>query len=480
MTTTSRLSVDRQSFHDLQYGERRVLLHIPSTGLFDLDPISADLLDFAKQRGSISAADVRARFDGRLAADLVTGALQDLCSIGVLAAEQASPDAEEGFVIDEFPLSTIVLNVNTGCNLSCSYCYKEDLAAPSDGEKLDFDTAQRAVELLIVQGAARERLNIVFFGGEPLTNRELIKQVTHYAERRCQEEGKEIDFSLTTNATLLTEEIVDFFDAHRFGVSVSMDGPAAIHDRHRLTVGGNGTYEIVARKVRMLLERYRSRAVGARVTLTAGCTDVCGIHHHLKDDLGFAEVGFAPVTSGSNAMFNLEGRELQNAFESMKRLGREYLAAALQGRNIGFSNMHQLLSDLYEGRRKRLPCGAGVGLLAVDRQGELHLCHRFTGSDMPTFGNVSAGIAKAQLGEFLEKATRREGKGCASCRIRNLCSGGCYHESYVRFSDPHSPVYQYCDLLRDWVDFGIEIYLQLQEKNPQFLNQYISTRRKEI
>ncbi|MNY15894.1 hypothetical protein D3C86_1491310 [compost metagenome] len=249
-----------------------------------------------------------------------------------------------------------------------------------------------------------------------------------------------------------------------------------MHDRRRITVGGQGTYQVVAAKARMLLSRYRSKPVGVRVTLTAGHTDVVGIHEHLKNDLGFAEVGVAPATSGPVTVFNLSSKELREVFDSMMELGRAYRDAALQGRNNGFSNMHQLMSDLYEGRKKALPCGAGVGLLAVDNNGDLNLCHRFTGSDMPKFGNVDEGIEKEKLGSFLEAATDRSNKGCSTCRIRNLCAGGCYHESYAHFGDPLSPTYHYCDLMREWVDFGIGVYTEILKKNPSFFRKHLSTR----
>ena len=201
-----------------------------------------------------------------------------------------------------------------------------------------------------------------------------------YAERRGAEAGKTVDFSLTTNATLLTEELVDYFSAHRVGVTVSMDGPKALHDRNRKTIGGKGTYDVVAKKARMLLAGHRTRPVGARVTLTRGTTDVVTIHRHLRDEIGFFEVGFAPVTAGDISAFNLTEDELAEVFEGMKALGREYRDEALAGRNNGFANMHQLMTDLAEGTRKSLPCGAGLGMLAVDKDGGLNLCHRFTGS----------------------------------------------------------------------------------------------------
>ena len=140
----------------------------------------------------------------------------------------------------------------------------------------------------------------------------------------------------------------------------------------------------------------------------------------------------------------------------MKSLGRRYHREAREGRNIGFSNMHQLMQDLWEGRSKALPCGAGIGMLAVDHGGKINLCHRFTGTDL-VFGDVDKGIEKDRLSGFLESRLDRTDKGCATCRIRNLCSGGCYHESYAHFSDPLKPAYHYCDLLRDWVDLGLDV-----------------------
>ena len=258
---------------------------------------------------------------------------------------------------------------------------------------------------------------------------------------------------------------------------VFIDGPKAVHDRNRVTVGGQGTYETVARKVRLLLSTYRARPVGARVTLTRGTTDIIGIWDHLFNELGFAEVGFAPVTAGDVADFNLSGDELVSVFSSMKTLGEHYIEAACEGRNIGFSNLHQLLTDIHEGAKKALPCGAGYSMVAVDREGGVNLCHRFTGSELPTFGNVDTGLDRAALGSFLEQRLDRSGTGCDTCRIRNLCSGGCYHESYQRYGDPAHPTYHYCDLMRDWVDFALGAYARILAANPGFFSTHLAPRR---
>jgi uncharacterized protein len=473
------LKLVERNLHRVSVGERNMMFHIPTSSLFELDPVSRDLLDmFAEPDGEVTAESVRRRFDGRHAPDAVVESLRELLDLEVLDDGRPAKPEQAPIAIENFPLSTIVLNTNTGCNLSCTYCYKEDLAAPVDGVKMDFETAKRSIEMLFREGESRERYNIVFFGGEPLSNMPLIRQVVDYAEARGEEMGKTIDFSLTTNATLLNEELVDWLDEHRVGITISMDGPAALHDLNRRTVGGQGTHAVVSEKARMALSRYRSRPIGARVTCTAGIIDVIGIWKHLVGELGFHEVGFAPVTSADDSMFALTGDELVELFANMKTLGEMYADAACKGQNIGFGNMHQLMTDLAEGTTKSLPCGAGVGLLAVDTGGGINLCHRFTGSDVPTFGHVAeGGIDKPALGRFIESRLDRSDTGCETCRIRNLCSGGCYHESYAHYSDPMHPTYHYCDLMRDWVDFGIAVYTRITSQNPGFFPTHVEPRR---
>jgi uncharacterized protein len=472
-----RLEYNAANGHVVGTDPDAFLLHVPTTALFGIDAVGLAVLAACPKGRPQSVDEVVGALAGRFPPQRVRAVIAELARLEVLQRSGSlRPINPAGVKLAEYPLSTLVLNVNTGCNLSCTYCYKEDLAKPADGRRMDFPTAARSVDLLFRQAAARERVNIVFFGGEPLTNVPLIRDVVGYAEALAGRAGRRVDFSLTTNATLLTPELVDWFDAHRFGLSVSMDGPAVVHDRHRRTVGGKGTYATVARKVEMLLGRYRSRPVGARVTLGRGNTGVEAIHAHLRDELGFHEVGYAPVTSAETEGHALTEAELAEVHAAFERLGLSYRDAALAGRNTGFSNMHQLMTDLHEGRRKSVPCGAGVGLLAVDGAGDLNLCHRFTGSELPTFGNVATGIDTARLGAFVERAIDREGTHCATCRIRNLCAGGCYHESYARFGDPHHRTYHYCGLLRRWVDFGVGIYAEIQRLNPGFFARHLEPR----
>lgn len=472
----TQLKILENNLHQVSVAGKSLIFHIPSTSLFENDPLTGEILTML--RGDAHSADSLATaLSGRFVEPDVRSALAEMQSLQLVSEGEAARPVDPTLQLDSFPLTTVVLNVNTGCNLSCTYCYKEDLDVPSAGKKMEFETARESIEMLLRESPDQERYNIVFFGGEPLSNLPLIKQVVSYAEQRFAAIGKIIDFSLTTNGTLLNENIVDYLDEHNVGIAVSMDGPAAYHDRNRITVGGKGTYEVVARKVKMLLSRYRARPVGARVTLTRGITDIETIWDHLFNSLGFHEVGFAPVTSGDIASYNLSSEELAQVFQRMKDLGQRYVEAALENRSIGFSNMHQLLTDIHEGTKKALPCGAGVGMVAVDNEGGINLCHRFTGSELPQFGHVESGLDKRGLNQFINERIEQKDSGCNSCRIRNLCAGGCYHESYARYGDPVKPTWHYCDLMRDWVDFGIASYSRILDSTPEFFDTYLSPRR---
>ena len=470
------LNLVERNLHEVRVDDARMLFHIPSSSLFASDALTGEIID-ALRGASCSSEVLVQRLAERFDGNEVNEVLRELIALELVSDGSPLTPEISARRVERTALNTVVLNVNTGCNLSCTYCYKEDLDKPSAGKRMEVETAVASVEMLLKESPDEPVYTVVFFGGEPLSNRKLIEYMVDYCERRFAEAGKRVEFVMTTNATLLTEEIVDYLNAHRFGLSVSIDGPKTVHDRNRITVGGQGTYDVVRRKADMLLSRYDSRPVGARVTLTTGVTDIETIWNHLFNEMGFAEVGFAPVTSGDISSYNLTGEELVEVFANMKALGRRYLEAALEHRNIGFSNLHQLLTDIHEGHKKALPCGAGLKMLAVDHKGELNLCHRFTGSSLPTFGNVHSGVKQVELNDFLSQRLDRTNTGCDSCRIRNLCSGGCYHESYARYGDPTHPTYHYCELMRDWVDFGIEVYSRIMAENPAFISRYITARK---
>ena len=258
------------------------------------------------------------------------------------------------------------MNLTNQCNLSCTYCYEfgEDKVATPEGKPkfMDVDTAKASVDFLLEQSAGRRSVHITFFGGETLMNFPLLKQVVTYATERATEQGRTVDFSLTTNATLLTPAIIEFLSENRIGVTVSMDGPPDLQNKMRVFANGRGSYDIIAPRVKALIAGHRTRAITARVTLTNGVTDVVRIYRHLKDELGFHEVGFAPVTTSPDRLYSINERGMDGVLEEFHKLADEYLEFALRGEMHGFSNVSDTIAELYQGVNKSHPCGAALGL----------------------------------------------------------------------------------------------------------------------
>jgi uncharacterized protein len=467
-----------ENAHAVAYGTRKILVAAKSMSLFVMDPVAEAILSYAQTQPHLSLALLTQALAPRFSAQEVAETVQELVNLHVFITTERQPRPIQPIVdVSRFPVGSLVLNVANKCNLHCTYCYEPEAAKYGPAPvQMEWETARTSVDFLFEKAGGNREVNLIFFGGEALLNIKLMQQIVAYAEEKGQVAGKKVDFSLTTNGTLLTDEIIDFFQAHRFGITVSIDGPQDLHDKRRifLTAKGKsrGSYAQLLPRVQRLLERYTARPVVARVTLTKGTVEIVRIYEHLAA-LGFFEVGFAPVTAKNGDEYGLEPADLRSVLDGFKELGEQYVERALRNQYTGFSNLSTMLTDLHAGTNKLFPCGAGLGLLDVDGNGDVYLCHRFPGSEEHKYGNVNEGLQYDRLNEFLNGAHIGNKPVCQTCWIRGLCGGGCYHEAYTQFGDGALPNLHYCDFLREWTEYGINVYMKLQEENPGFIETYV-------
>ncbi|TDI48514.1 MAG: quinohemoprotein amine dehydrogenase maturation protein [Acidobacteria bacterium] len=451
-------------------GERKYAFLIPSSMVLELDNEVRSILD--------ALEDGPKPIEALTTSPGAEGALRELARVGAVHRDGAPdiPLTQLATPPEPPPLSTIVLNVTNSCNLSCRYCYEygEDrLEEPAPAQVMSVETARQSVDTLFAESGRNDKLQITFFGGETLLNFKVIGPTVDYARQRAREEGKFVDFSLTTNATLLTRKISQWLADNRIGVTVSIDGPKEIQDSMRVYgKTGMGSYDIVAPRIKELLSIYTTRPIGARVTLTSKVIDVPKIFHHLTEEMGFYEVGFAPVTSSTGLDYAIDGNGLDQLLEQFRALGERYVEAALAGKYLGFANLSDMLGEIHEGVAKAYPCGAGLGLLGVAPGGEIGLCHRFAGSGDHDFGHVKTGVDASKRIEHLERGHIDKRIDCSTCWVRSLCSGGCYHEAQVRYGDRFRPNLHYCDWIREWTAMGLEVYAKLLDGNPEFLDRF--------
>jgi uncharacterized protein len=462
-------------FHRFKGAGQEFLYLVPSGGIVALDGMTSEILQQLEQT-PLSGEDLI----GRLSSDGYSSSEVEEC-IHELREVKAIRNGQKEYAKSEplpesFPLQTIVLNVTNQCNLSCQYCYEfgEDKVATPEGKPkfMAWETAKSSVDYLFAESQGRKSVHITFFGGETLMNFPLLKQVVAYARARAQELKVNIDFSLTTNATLLSPSIIEYLAENAIGVTVSMDGPKEMQDKFRVFSNGRGSYDIIKLKVQNLFAKHRTRPIAARVTMTSGAMDVKKIYQHLKHELGFYEVGFAPVTTSPDRLYSINEPGMDSVLEQFSALADEYLEFALRGEHHGFSNVSDTLSELHQGVNKSLPCGAGLGMVGVGPSGDIAPCHRFVDADQHVLGNVTTGIDKEKQSDFLTRGNIDTKYDCHECWARPLCAGGCHHEAFVRYGDTGHANLHYCDWIRGWTDKCLQVYGAIAAQNPSFLDHF--------
>lgn len=377
-----------------------------------------------------------------------------------LATERRRIDDEAP---DDMPVRALSLAIAQKCNLGCTYCYAQEGNFGTAPKNMPLETALASVDLLLADTRPDERINLAFLGGEPLINRAVLRQATTYASAKAAERGQAIGFSITTNGTLIEADDADFFDAHGFAVTISLDGPAFVHDRLRPFKGGRGSYERIVERIRPLLDRKGRMQTTARVTVTPENLELRRTLDELLG-LGFHSVGFSPMLASPTGRGEMDQSALQAMLAAMIDCGKEFERRTMIGQPYAFSNILTALREIHRGSHRPYPCGAGGGYLGVSADGELAACHRFVGDDAGAMGSVEYGVDASLKAAWLQDRHVHRQVPCRTCWARYLCGGGCYHEVLARGRPA-------CDFIRGWLHFVLQVYLRLTSStvSPPYL-----------
>lgn len=336
-----------------------------------------------------------------------------------------SPDFVESPPRPETIVKALCLNVAHDCNLRCEYCFASTGDFKGARELMPFDVAKAAVDFLIQNSKHRKQLEIDFFGGEPLMNWEVVRQIVDYANIEAEKHGKVFRFTITTNGVGLTPEIESFINQHMYNVVLSVDGRKAVNDKVRQTISQTGSvYEIIIPKFKRLVQNRGDKSYFVRGTFTAYNLDFAQDVAHLHD-LGFKEISLEPVVADQTEDYALRPEHLPKILQEYDALTELYLERKRSGEGFEFFHFNVELKKgpcLY----KRLSgCGAGYEYLAVSPQGELFPCHQFVDDPNYVLGTVWSGIVVPELSDRFKDAHVLNKPLCRTCWAKYYCSGGC-------------------------------------------------------
>jgi uncharacterized protein len=441
--------------------------------IFEVDHHLGAILDWCSQNKEFTGQELlshmegspeeqRALLRGLVKSHVLVPVNQGACAGGATSSARRSRP---------MPLQTLILQVTDACNLACSYCYYAGGKAAAKHQSSQWmapEIAERGIDFLLEHSTGLKKMVVVFFGGEPLLNYKLITASVAYARSRAAAVEKHVDFALTTNGTLLGDDVVRYLLEQEIAVTVSVDGFAEVHDKHRRFPNGDPSYGVILPGLRRLLDGGSRRPAVARVTLADDPRQVPKILDHLLG-LGFAEVGFSPATSNDLA-HQLDVEKMDHLLVQFERLSARFVEAARNEEFLGFSNLIDLLVVLHQSEVKNYPCGAGLGLFSMDTAGRLYVCQRFTGEASFCMGDVFAGFDQGRLAGFRKEAEIGQKQACRKCWARATCAGGCYYEAWVREGSPFKANLHTCEWIKRWVELGLRVYGQIYLANPAYLD----------
>lgn len=458
--------------HKYIFKDEYIVMDINSGAVHVVDPVVYDALDYIDSPAYDREA-VRKALGGRYPASDIEEAMDgidDLVSAGMLF----TPDLADVTMFDRRQpvIKAMCLHVAHDCNMRCEYCFGDKGAFEGERCLLSLETGKKAIDFLIRNSGSRHNLEIDFFGGEPLMNFDVVRELVAYGRAVEGRYDKNIRFTITTNGILLDDEKSEFINDNMVNVILSIDGRPEVNDRMRHTVNGHGTYDIITENYKKFIKKRGDRQYYVRGTFTRYNLDFANDVKHLLDE-GFSNVSVEPVVTSSECDYSLRDEDTDSIVKEYDRLSDMYLDAAMHDRPFRFFHFNV---DLDQGPclTKRVSgCGAGTEYVAVSPEGDIYPCHQFVGDEKFLLGNVYDETFENRLFDTFNRAHIYNQEDCRTCWARFYCSGGCHANAYHVNGDIMKPYALGCAMERKRLEcaIGIQAYLADHKENSDKLQE---------
>ena len=446
--------------HQYQLNGYNIVLDTCSGSIHVVDDVAYDAIALYKERPAEEIVSrLLEKYGSRpdVTAEEHRACLEDIRALET-AGKLYSPDTFQPLAADFKNRSAVVkalcLHVAHTCNLNCAYCFASQGKYHGDRALMSFEVGRRALDFLIENSGSRVNLEVDFFGGEPLMNWDVVKELVAYARTQEEPHNKKFRFTLTTNGMLIDDDVIDFANREMHNVVLSLDGRKEIHDRLRVDYAGQGSYDRIVPKFRELVERRGGKGYYMRGTFTHANPDFTRDLFHMAD-LGFDQLSMEPVVCAPSDPAALTEEDLPIVLEQYEILAKEMLRREKEGRPITF--YHYML-DLTGGPciYKRISgCGSGTEYMAVTPWGDLYPCHQFVGEEAYKLGDIWQGVTNTAVRDEFKACNAYARPACADCWAKLYCSGGCAANAY-HASGSIKGVYDYgCELFRKRIECAV-------------------------
>ena len=450
--------------HQFKNNGYNIVMDVNSGSIHVVDEIVYHVISLIEplvNEGIRDAATIRAAVlnlaDARFSREDLGEALEEVLELQE-AGQLFAPDVYENYVFDFKNRQTVVkalcLHIAHDCNLACRYCFAEEGEYHGRRALMSYEIGKKALDFLVKNSGSRINLEVDFFGGEPLMNWQVVKDLVAYGRSLEEPFHKKFRFTLTTNGVLLNDEILEFANREMANVVLSIDGRKEINDRMRPFRGGKGSYDLILPKFQKVAETRNQMNYYVRGTFTHYNLDFSEDVKHLAD-LGFRQISVEPVVAQPQDDYAIRKEDLPRLLEEYDKLAREMIERRKEGR--GFNFFHFMI-DLEGGPcvAKRLSgCGSGTEYLAVTPWGDFYPCHQFVGQEKFLLGNVEEGITNTAVRDLFKCCNVYAKDKCRKCFAKFYCSGGCAANAY-NFSGDINGAYEIgCELQKKRVECAI-------------------------
>ena len=382
--------------------------------------------------------------------------IEELKKEGKLFSEDKFKDLQIDIKARPTQLKALCLHIAHDCNMCCKYCFAGEGEYSGDRSLMSFEVGKRALDFLIEQSGSRKNLEVDFFGGEPLLNFDVVKQLVAYARSIEKENGKNFRFTLTTNGVLLDDEVMEWANKECYNVVLSLDGRKETNDRMRRTRNDKGTYDLILPKFQKMAKERNQQGYYIRGTYTHYNTDFANDILHLAD-MGFEQLAMEPVVTDPKMDYALQESDIPKLKDQYDLLAKEMCKRNREGK--GFTFFHYMI-DLEGGPciYKRISgCGVGTDYMAVTPWGDLYPCHQFVGDEKFLLGNVFDGVKNTDIVNEFKLCNVYSREACQDCFAKLYCSGGCSANAYHTTGKITGTCDMSCELHRKRVENAIMI-----------------------